>query len=237
MNVLNAPTIDSQHLAQEIATLWNDWERAHEAVGLPVATLCRDGTCDLESYRSNPTRVLVILKEPNNAGRDDLLAVLKNGPVYPVWNNVARWAGGVLLGFPSYEDVCADDRKRASLRSIAAINLKKQSGGSSSDMTEIHAHAYRDRALILRQIDLLSPTIVIACGTLDPLIWLLDLDVRTDGPIHAKTTSGAAFSVLPCRHPAAWGSSRKLYDDFVTAAKRRGYATGPQARAGTAVQW
>lgn len=229
MSAFAASETDGHRLTAAMDALWHDWEDAHQAAGLGVDTLCRDGAWDLKAYRSEPTRVLVVLKEPNKAGRDDLFAVLKNGPVYPIWNNVARWAGGALLGFPCYEDVCADERKKTSLRSIAAINLKKQSGGSSSDMTEIHTHAHRDRSLILRQIDLLSPTIVIACGTIDPLIWLLNLYVRADGPIHAKTTSGAPFSVLPYRHPAARGSSRRLYDDFVDAAKRRGYATGPVA--------
>ncbi len=220
------PALNPARLEDEITAFWSEWETRHETSGFSIAEICRDGIGDLAMYCTAQPRVLVVLREPNNSRGEDLLNVLRNGPVFNVWHNVARWAGGALLGFPSFETVNAPACMRETLRSIAVINLKKQSGGASSDMAEVHAFAARFRTLLVRQIDILAPTVVLACGTLEPLVWLLDLEVRKDQPIRATLPSGVAFSVLPSKHAAARASARGLYAELASTSRTLSYTLG-----------
>jgi len=59
------------------------------------------------------------------------------------------------------------------LSKIAVVNLKKASGGSWSDMAVVNAYAFHDRELLRRQIKDISPNLIVACGTMDQIIWLL----------------------------------------------------------------
>ncbi len=90
-----------------------------------------------------------------------------------MWHTVARWSAGILNDFPKYEEIDKYDTYKEWLSKIATVNLKKASGGSTADMAVINAYCYRDRELLLEQIIEIAPNIVVACGTIDVLIWLL----------------------------------------------------------------
>jgi hypothetical protein len=99
-----------------------------------------------------------------------------------MWHTVARWATGLLNGFPDFATIDDFPVMKESLRKVAALNLKKATGGEFADFSKISAYAWRDRDLLLQQFRLLSPEIVVACGTFDILVWLLELNVNPDNP-------------------------------------------------------
>lgn len=136
------------------------------------------------------------------------------GPKYQIWHTVARWTAGILSGFPPYSRINHWDTYRDSVFKMAAINLKKQSGLSSSDMSEINAFARADQSLLLEQIRGINPDIIIACGTYDQLIWLLGLQINPNklgDPVWSKEFSA---HVIPFRHPARVGSNEKAYNNL-----------------------
>lgn len=73
-------------------------------------------------------------------------------------------------------------------------------------------NAFIDRRLLRRQIQEIGPQLVIACGTWDVLVWLLELEVDPDNPIARPAYSQLVEAwVLPCRHPART-NNRVSYD-------------------------
>lgn len=98
-------------------------------------------------------------------------------------------------------------RLEKSLESMAVVNIKKSSGESTSNDSEIREESYKNAPLLRRQIDYLAPTIIIACGTVcwHSLVYDLDYDKAAhDLPKHAATRVG---EMILCHsfHPAARG--------------------------------
>lgn len=177
--------------------------------------LVRDGA-GLD-YGSVPQRVVFVLREPNDAeGQSrgtDLRDRLNAGPAGLTWHTVARWAVGLTEDFPSFDCLTRDpDRVAAAMRTVAAINLKKLVGTNSSDPGEIHAFAFRDRDFLRKQIRLLRPTIIIACGTMAPLMWLLDPEVDSFDPTDDQVRLRDGTRMVRTLHPAAPGKGRREYD-------------------------
>ena len=101
------------------------------------------------------------------------------------------------------------------LPQVAAINIKKTSGGSWSDRSILNAYTAHDRELLVEQIERIDPELIIACGTFDQLIWLLDLDVNLDHPLKAPVKYGdRPIWVVPASHPAARGKNESAYTEL-----------------------
>jgi hypothetical protein len=82
------------------------------------------------------------------------------------WNNLARWTAHVLdnATYRDVADMSKQDRVRLQRR-IAAVNLKKIPGGSTSNMDEIERFALADAPFIREQISIYKPHLTVACGT------------------------------------------------------------------------
>ena len=165
------------------------------------AKFSEDGAVSDDYWDASP-RVLFLLKETNNYGRDLRQWLRAKAPAGQTWWNVARWSHGFLNGFPPYAQVPQiRSELRKVLRSVAAVNLKKSTGGGSADMHAVHEAAVRDRLLIEEQVALIAPEFVVSCGVRDPVVWLFDLQTKplVEGVRWARR-NGTTF--LFGRHPS-----------------------------------
>jgi hypothetical protein len=138
---------------------------------------------------------------------------MTDGPKYQAFHALARWSAGLLQGFPPYEDIDRPEVMREAIRQVAVINLKKTTGDAASDHAVIHAYAAADAELLREQIRRIAPNVVVACGTLSQLIWLLDLPVDPDQPGREIIQARTGAIVIPMRHPSM-SENRETYSDL-----------------------
>lgn len=198
--------------------LWHEWSAHYRNFNIQFEkTSSKDGILNLDNpqeYHRSKIRPLFILRETNGFPGGDLREMLKDGPKWQLWHTVARWAAGMSKGFPPFQSIDNWDVMATALRKVAAINLKKYSGGASADFPAINAFAYRDQDLLRAQIKLINPTHIIACGTFDALIWLLGLDVNPQKPYKKPILDTNRDTwVVPFRH-AARVDNAKTYDEL-----------------------
>jgi len=178
------------------------WERHYKDLGIDSSRICCDGIFDDGEWENVNKKILFIMKEVNNWEGGDLKTLFENGPKYPMWHTISRWAGGILNNFPEFEEIDKWSARKENIKKIASINLKKTSGGPSSDMSIINAYAHMDKELLLEQIDEIQPSIVVACGTFESVIWLLDLKVNPDKPYECPVFEETRnIWVIPWVHP------------------------------------
>jgi len=213
--------VDSQVLARayhEASTaLWDGWRRFLDGEGVPDSELCFDGPAVAETYFQEVPRILVVLREPNDCRQHELIALLRTEAKWRAWRNVARWAAGIQRAFPPFAEVQHQATQNDALRRIAAINIKKASGGASSDLVEIRRYAMSAVDLHRKQISLLRPDVVIAAGTLGDLRLIVELDSGEAGLLTGRLPNGHRFRVISWHHPSARGSTRESYDGFRVA--------------------
>jgi len=183
--------------------LWQEWEEHYSKLGIDKKRICRDGIINMEAYSTASMKILFIMRDVNKWEGGDLREMLKNGPKYQMWHVVARWTAGILNNFPPFTDIDNYETMKDAIIKIATINLKKASGGPSSNMSVINAYAFQDCSLLREQIEAINPNIVMACGTFDILIWLLELKVNPDEPNSDPVyDEQRKIWVVPFRHPA-----------------------------------
>ena len=191
---------------------WEKWIRHYKALGIDTNRICRDGIFDKSEWGKVDKKILFIMKEVYDWEGGDLKDLFTNGPKYKMWHTVSRWAAGILHNFPEYEEIDTWSIKKEVIKKIASINLKKTSGGSSSNMSVINAYAHTDKELLLEQIDEIQPNIIVACGTFDSVIWLLELEINPDNPYEKPIFDKKRnLWVVPWRHPARV-NNKKTYN-------------------------
>ncbi len=199
--------------------LWNDWRKHYESLDIDPEQICKDGILDTEAWKTANPKIVFVLRESNDYP-GDLADLLCDGPRYQTWHAISRWAGGLLKGFPRFEEVDDYAKKKEALHMVAALNLKKPTGGSGADMSVVSAYAFQDRALLLEQFRQISPDVVVACGTFDLLVWLLELVVKPDksGQRPVYDAKRKAW-VIPFRHPTR-ADSLKSYAQLEKVARQ-----------------
>lgn len=181
--------------------IWVKWAEHYKAIGIEPERICKDGIFNEVKYHGAPKRILFVLRETNDY-KGDLRVLFQSGPKWQMWYTVGRWTAGILKDFPPYNEVDNFEIIRESFFQIAAINLKKATGGSTADLVVINAFAYQDRELLLEQIKEISPEIIVACGTFDALMWILDIDINPDKPHDAAVRDRVTGAlVIPFCHP------------------------------------
>lgn len=201
-------------------SIWREWEGHYKRLGINVERVCKDGIINPVKFSGASKRVLFLLKDINNRGVDDpshgvrdLPQWLRNGPRHQLWHTVAKWSAGVLNNFPPYETL-GEKIVNESFAKIAAINLKKACGGARVNSDVIAAYTHQDRNFLLRQIHFIKPDLIISCGVLEPLIWLLDLKVNPEYPSeHPVRDEARGAWVIPFRHPAR-AAGKKIYEQL-----------------------
>lgn len=121
-----------------------------------------DGIIDEALWHSAPRKVLYLFKETNEF-RGDFRLLLNEKP----WKVIGHWTYALCNvqngKLPFFLD--ADNNYNEFCRMSAILNLKKETGGSTSDNDEIKRVAARDKELILEQLEIINPDIVICGGT------------------------------------------------------------------------
>lgn len=192
--------------------LWERWERHYDETRIDSKRICKDGIFDVEKFRAphNP-HILFVLKEVNKFKKGDLRMMLKEGPAFQMWHTIARWSAGLIYKFPEYDEI--GKYMKESLSRVAAINLKKASGEAIADMSIINAYAYNDKKFLIEQINQIGPNIIIACGTFDILIWLLNLAINPNKMREPIYDNKLCAWVIPFVHPSR-ADNKKTYNDL-----------------------
>ena len=203
-------------------SLWQEWQIDYQRRGLRWEDVTRDGPINPTHYAVTTPRIVFVLRETNDFGGGDLRELLADGPKYQMWHTLARWAAGLLGGFPDYDEIDRYTVMRKALHRVAAVNLKKITGGAGSWDAQIHAFTVVDRHLLTRQLRELEPSIVVACGTFPQVMWLLDLQVDPLEPFEQPVKAeDPATWVIPFRHPVRC-DNRKSYSELQRLASRFG---------------
>lgn len=131
----------------------------------------RDGVINEEVFSNEKRRILFVTKEPNS--KDGNYDKYKGADLRKIWGeiclkkpfdrNIARWTRIICDGDDPGGSVSWQDIARTMQR-VAIINLKKLAGSGSENREEICLYSYNDREFIRKQIELINPNVIIACG-------------------------------------------------------------------------
>tara|TARA_Y100000766_G_scaffold262425_1_gene253640 strand:+ start:131 stop:766 length:636 start_codon:yes stop_codon:yes gene_type:complete len=187
--------------------------------------MAKDGVVNDMEYNRSSVKILFILKEVNGWPNGDLRELLNRAEKWRTWNNISRWNYGVQSYFKTGKfdfknKITKKDRKEI-LKNIAVINLKKASGGSSSNMGEIRQHALEDKELLKEQVNLYTPDLVICCGT-GNIIPQLNLFEKSK---YTKSSEGVVYSnnsnplIINYLHPQCMKGKRELFDTLMNCIK------------------
>jgi len=133
-----------------------------------AAAFSSDGVIREEDFIRQARRVLFVLMEPNSLNTNYLGRDLREVWREPLDERPFNWNLGlwtqVLLSERSTYGPLSARLAYSEFQRVAIMNLKKQGGGGSAGKSLIRAHAWRDRAFIRRQVDLIAPDVVV-CGS------------------------------------------------------------------------
>lgn len=128
-----------------------------------------DGVADEEGYLSAKYKIMYVLKEVNGGKSWSLREFVQNGGRPQTWDNIARWTEAILdldAERPwSYWEKDNEARRNRILKMICAVNVKKTSGGHTSNADEIYQAAMDNSLILQKQLNLYNPDIIICCGT------------------------------------------------------------------------
>lgn len=117
------------------------------------------------------------------------------------------------------------DIRRDRLRSVAAMNVKKVTGGASSNSQEIEEFARRDAPFIARQFEIYDPDFTVFCGVSRDLVpqFASSRDRQTSRGIRFREHRPGGFGIQFC-HPQARYPAKFMYYALADAAEelRRG---------------
>jgi hypothetical protein len=197
--------------------LFEEWLREYKQNGIKTEGFSKDGIINEDRFEEADNRILFVLRETNNfpSSNDyqgDLRRFLNETLKYQIWCTVGRWAYWLLNDFPAYHSNVNVSVIHGTLRQTAVLNLKKLTGDSVSDLDEINETSHRDRIFIKKEVEIIDPQVIVACGTWSHLVWLLDLE---DLPLEEKPPfSYTNHRLCLCtRHPVR-ANDRETYNDL-----------------------
>lgn len=138
-------------------TLFDQWETAFSGGGY----FNRDGVVNPGQWESERDVRLLFLMKDTDRLREDLRDFLDRGGRGQTWNTVVRWAEALSGGSTAMPD---GERRRAVLRRLCVVNLKKCSGGSRVSDDVLRQAAETDQIYLKQQLSIYRPTLALACG-------------------------------------------------------------------------
>lgn len=183
------------------------------------------GVVNEEVYETSRPKLVCVLREPNDPNQHPgwridtfLEKQVKKGSsgqsIYPMWKVVGIWSYAIHNGFPRYGDINTVQISAQGLKCIGMTNLKKSGGGGTSNYRVIREYATKTIELWKSELEIMSPDIILCCGTFRIVTDLLGLERR-------KTTAGLSYSIwkrdsgdsmlLQIYHPASRFRKDMLY--------------------------
>ena len=127
-----------------------------------------DGVADEAAYRQSEKKILFLMKEVNDFKGDLRDFMREKGGRNATWDNLTRWTMGMRklnndIPWSELKAISENQRKEFIL-TVAAMNLKKSPGGTTTDKAMMKRIALEDKGYICRQFNLYDADIVICCG-------------------------------------------------------------------------
>jgi hypothetical protein len=186
--------------------------------------LNHDGAITAAYYTSEP-RICFILKETHATAngidiRTSILDALSNprsgwrtkSKVLP---RIGRWAYGMLNEEQNFQQAKKNQFSDDVLKKIAWINILKTSGKRSTPQKKLESFVSQQRINIIRQLDILSPDILVCCGVYSVMKRHIFRDI-------IKLSSHLYFSdgryIIDSFHPAYYGvTADTIYSRVMSA--------------------
>jgi len=208
---------------RQLNELFEKWKKHYVEYGIDQKSFTKDGIINEDEYESAPKKVLFIIRETNDFPEGDLRDYLSKGPRYNIFHQLAKWAWGILNGFPDFKIIeQSPEELTATTKKIAVINLKKHTGKEAVDFNLLNAFVFLDHELIKKEISIIAPELIICCNTFVELMWALNItgvkENMSELPSLFNKTydyeyTGNCAKVIPWPfHPAARGQHLDKYD-------------------------
>jgi hypothetical protein len=185
--------------------------------GLEQFTL--DGAINPEAWRCSSTRIMFYLKENYGYKQYREMDIQKYAEGWLKAKN-KTYVKSVLLASALHHGIqkgeplsqkefdsmpLNDDLMQETLRKCAIVNVKKNSGNSSSNDREIRIESRKNAALLVRQITDLDPSIIIAGSTVCWHSLVIDLGLFEEAKDCPRTQATKCRGKVLCHsyHPAA----------------------------------
>jgi hypothetical protein len=201
----------------EMNSLFEEWKLL---VSEESDHFVEDGIISEADWIVASKKVLFILKETNGYEKS-ISALIKNAVTKnpksglwdrPTFHNVGRWAHGLIQNssaVTSYND--SHVKRKESLLSCAFMNLKKTSGGRTATKA-VSDFADRYSELIRRQIDLISPEIIVFGGTYKIVKkYVIPEMERVSSRVHRYNK----IICINANHPACIKNRKYLYEQVI----------------------
>lgn len=150
-----------QNKTQQLNQLFDEWE---QTVSEYQGKFVRDGIINEQFYETASPKILFITKEPNNPKQEagDFREWWKEEIAHSFSYRLSEWSYGLLNNFPQYDDIrTKKDSALKAIQSIAFMNIKKSGGAGNSDYERMVEHVKMNFNFLHRQIDIISPDIII----------------------------------------------------------------------------
>jgi hypothetical protein len=187
----------------------DEWKEARE-----YALFCEDGLLDVEKW-DNTSRIMFLLKE----SYDDFYQIhdcKTLGPGSKAFFRKIRLETYILDELingnkPDLEK--ALEIKESPIDSIAYVNIKKSvEHNRQSPDADIEIFARQDKEYLLRQINLISPNIIICSGTFKFCKWIFN-DIT---PISKNLSKTANILLFDYWHPSSRAPGyEEIFGDFI----------------------
>lgn len=212
----------SDNRSAELEKLFDEWRKRHISEDYSNNEISKnnfipDGIIDEASYIQSPKKILFVAKEAACLKKENTIE--EN---FEIAQNDGFWCRRVVLGeeggtrFSSglallanailNENFETPEKDISALRYVAFMNINKRGGFTSCQPGRLAAYAKKYKDLIDREIRIISPDIIVCCGS----------DVRT---CLSNIDSCKSVPVLEVYHPSYWfvkdtDKLKKLEDEF-----------------------
>lgn len=171
-----------------------------------------DGVIDEVSFLNAEKKIVFVLKEINGGEYGNGVTDLRNFVFKnacgrtSTWNNVYRWVRTILesnsICWKDVENVDREQDREEILKKIAAMNVKKTAGKSSSKGSELKKATKANKEVLRKQIELYDADYIV-CGYTHEYFDMLDYLTEED-----KKTKGYVY------FPEAVGKRKNLYSSY-----------------------
>lgn len=202
---------------QELENLFEEWIKSDSIF---ENDFFKDGIVCPEEWEKTQIKILFVLKEVHNKGSRGIYNFLESDDIQngykeksTMWRKVISLAYGIL----NYKTVCFEDIDQKMVKDneklytdivkkIAIMNIKKSGGGSTVDsLYTKQAKKFGDK--IKKEIEIISPDIIVCCNTfyeLKKYVFDDEWQDLTDERFKIQRSKNCVL-IFNNYHPVAWG--------------------------------